>query len=350
VTAACPDGRRRSKPGRRQYSATGRVRGASAGWGTPVALGGLCGLTWTAALRGWVVQLAGSEPSFSWLTFLLLLLPGVAVGMLLGWAAYLRVNGMRQPRWLVFAPVLFASALLDPEIFAAFIRNGEGGGSLMVVATALAGGFVLSRTGFSAAPVASALVLLPGLLVLGFMGTMAAPVNSPGGALVCLYGLALILLLCFASALPYPVVRGAPGPWSFALLGGLRGLAWSGGLRSFMSEVAGGGSDVHWVNTFGFVLLPECWPARCWGGENTCAAPVATRTGGCCACRRCCSSPSCSATRSTCPRSSTTASAAARSAYPPSASSAGTPRADVARPAAEPPPGWCLSPDWPCGR
>jgi hypothetical protein len=102
-----------------------------------VVLGGLCGLTWTAALRGWMVQLAGSQSSFSWLTFLLVLLPGVAVGMLLGWAAYLRVSELRQPRWLVFAPVLFASALLDPEIFAAFIRNGEGGGSLMVVATAV---------------------------------------------------------------------------------------------------------------------------------------------------------------------------------------------------------------------
>jgi hypothetical protein len=187
-----------------------------------------------------VVQLAGSEPSFSWLTFLLLLLPGVAVGMLLGWA-YLRVNGMRQPRWLVFAPVLFASALLDPEIFAAFIRNGEGGGSLMVVATALAGGFVLSRTGFSAAPVASALVLLPGLLVLGFMGTMAAPMNSPAGALVCLYGLSLILLLCFASALPYPVVRGAPARGRSRCSAACAASPGRAGLRSFMSEVAGGG-------------------------------------------------------------------------------------------------------------
>jgi hypothetical protein len=240
-----------------------------------VGLGGLCGLTWTAALRGWMVQLAGSESSFSWLTFLLVLLPGVAVGMLLGWAAYLRANGLRQSRWLVFAPMLFASALLDPEIFAAFIRDGQGGGALMVVATALAGGLVLSRSGFSAVRAASGLVTLLGLLLLGFMGTMAAPVSSPRGAWVCLYGLSLILLLCLASALPYPAVRGAPGPWSFAVLGGLCGLAWSCALRSFMSEVAGAESDVHWVNTFGFVLLPGVLAGALLGwGEHL------RRTGG----------------------------------------------------------------------
>ncbi len=123
-----------------------------------VWLGGFCGLAWAAALRGWMVQLAAGASSFSWLTFLLLLLPGVAVGMLLGWAAYLRASGLRPPRRLIFAPVLFASALLDPVIFIGLIRDGTGGGALMVVATALAAGFVLSRRGFSVARAASALV------------------------------------------------------------------------------------------------------------------------------------------------------------------------------------------------
>jgi hypothetical protein len=219
-------------------------------------LGGLGGLAWAAALRGWMAQLAGHESSVSWLTFLLVLLPGVAVGMLLGWAAYLRANRLPQPRRLVFAPVLFASALLDPQIFAAFVRNGEGGGSLMVVATALAGGFVLAHTGFSVWRAVCGLVAAPGLLMLGFMGTMAAPAGSPRGAWVCLYGLSLILLLCAASALAYPAVRGTRGPWSLAVLGGLCGLAWSCALRSFMAEVAGAESGVHWLDTFGFILLP----------------------------------------------------------------------------------------------
>ncbi len=32
-----------------------------------VLLGGLCGLAWAAGLRGWIIQLAGAESTFSWL-------------------------------------------------------------------------------------------------------------------------------------------------------------------------------------------------------------------------------------------------------------------------------------------
>ena len=240
-----------------------------------VTLGGFCGLAWAAALRAWMVQLTAGASSFSWLTFLLVLLPGTAVGMLLGWAAYLRASGLRPPRRLIFAPVLFASALLDPVIFVGLIREGIGGGSLMVVATALSAGFVLSRRGFSVARVACALVAMLGVLMLGLIGTMAGPASSPRGVWVCLFGLSLILLLCLASALPYPAVRPSPGPVSFALLGGLCGLAWACALRGFMSEVAGPESEVHWVNTFGFILLPGVLAGALLGwGEHL------RRTGG----------------------------------------------------------------------
>lgn len=240
-----------------------------------IGLGALCGLAWSAALRGWMAQLVGGQSSVSWLTFVLVLLPGVAVGTLFGWAAYLRSGELRQPRWLVFTPVLFASALLDPQIFAAFIRNGEGGGSLIVVATALTGGFALSRTHSRVWRAVSALVAVPGLLLLTFMGGMAAPVSSPRGSWVCLYGLSLILLLCLASVLPYPAGRAARGPWSFAALGGLCGLAWSCALRGFMSQVAGADSAVHWADTFGFVLLPGVLAGALLGwGEHL------RRTGG----------------------------------------------------------------------
>lgn len=217
-----------------------------------VAVGGVCGLAWAAALRGWMVQLAGAQSTFSWLTFLLVLMPGVAVGMLLGWAAYLRVHGLPPPRRPIFAPVLFAAALLDPVIFIGLIREGTGGGALMVIATALAGGFVLSRKGFSVARAACALVALLGLLMLTGIGSMAAPMSSPRGALVSLFGLSLILVLCLASALPYRSSARVPLP----LVGGLCGLAWACALRSFMTQVAGPESAVHWVNTFGFILLP----------------------------------------------------------------------------------------------
>jgi hypothetical protein len=223
-----------------------------------VAVGGLCGLTWAASLRGWMVQLAEGDTSSSvtWLTFWLLLLPGLATGVLLGWSAYLRSAGIPGTRWLIFTPVLFASALLDPEIFSALIHTGEGGGSLMVVFTALCSGYVLSRRPWSIARAACTVVASLGLLLLGFMGTMAAPLSTARGAWVCLYGLTLVFLLCLASVLPYRPVRPPRGAASWAALGAVCGLAWACALRSFMAEVAGADSGVEWGLTFGYILLP----------------------------------------------------------------------------------------------
>ena len=90
---------------------------------TYVVVGALCGLTWAAALRGWMPELVPGESVFSWLTIILLLAPGDVVGSLLGRAAYLRTSGGTDRR-LVFAPVLLLAALLDPKIFLALIRTG----------------------------------------------------------------------------------------------------------------------------------------------------------------------------------------------------------------------------------
>ena len=103
-------------------------------------LGGLAGLTWSACLRGWMAQFAGSESSFNWLTFALQLLPGPVIGLALGLAACQRGSQANPARWLILAPALFAVALLDPAIFGALVHTSEGGGSLMVVFTALAAG------------------------------------------------------------------------------------------------------------------------------------------------------------------------------------------------------------------
>jgi hypothetical protein len=223
-----------------------------------VAVGGLCGLTWAASLHGWMVELAEGEStsSLTWLTFALLLLPGLAIGVLLGWSAYLRSAGIPGSRWLIFTPTLFASALLDPEIFSALIRTGEGGGFLIVVPTALCSGYVLSRRGWSLARTACSFVAALGLLLLGFMGAMAAPLSTARGAWVCLYGLSLVGLLCLASVLPYQLVRPPRGAASWVALGVLCGLAWACALRSFMAEVAGPDSGVEWGLTFGYILLP----------------------------------------------------------------------------------------------
>jgi len=78
-----------------------------------------------------------SHSEVTWMTLALVLLPGLVIGTLLGWSGYLRRTGVRVSRWLVLSPLLFGSALLDPEIFHGLITDGTGGGALIVVATAL---------------------------------------------------------------------------------------------------------------------------------------------------------------------------------------------------------------------
>ena len=49
---------------------------------TPYLLvGGLCGLTWAAGLRGWMAQLVWPASSYTWLTVVLIMLPGLVIGL-----------------------------------------------------------------------------------------------------------------------------------------------------------------------------------------------------------------------------------------------------------------------------
>ena len=219
-----------------------------------VAVGALAGLVWAASLRGWMVELAGPESTFGWMTFAFVLAPGAAVGALLGLAAYRRPHRARTDRWLALAPALFATAIFDPKIFRALVTTGMGGGALMVVATALAGGFVLGRSRWSVGRVLCAVVLVCGLLLLGLMGSMVGPLSTARAAWVCLLGFSLMVVLCAAAAVPYPGRRWRG--WQLAGLGAFAGLAWAGALRSFMAAVAGAESGVTWVLTFGYILLP----------------------------------------------------------------------------------------------
>lgn len=237
----------------------GAAPGAGGAMTGHLVVGGLCGITWAAGLRGWMAQLALGEDgasSYSWMTLALVLLPGLGVGVLLGYAAYLRHDHAPPRRWLVLAPVLFATALLDPEIFRALITNGQGGGALIVVATALAGGFTWSRRGWSVGRVLTGALLAFGLFLIFGMGGMAGPAETARGAWVMLYGLVFMLLLSLAAVLPYRPIRPQAGAVRWAALGGLCGLAWACALRSFMAEVAGFESAVHWGNTWGYILLP----------------------------------------------------------------------------------------------
>jgi hypothetical protein len=224
-----------------------------------LAVGAVCGLTWATALRGWMEQLAigsGTGSTFTWLTEVLLLLPATVVGALLGWAAHHRASGTRAPRVLIWSPALLASAIADPAIFKALITTGEGGGSLIVVITALSGGYTLSRRRWTIVRALTALLTALGLLMVTGIGTMAAPMETARGAWVCLLGFSLVLLLSLAAVLPYPPVRPALGTGWYVAVGGLVGFAWAAMLRSMMADLAGADSVVHWPDTFGYVLLP----------------------------------------------------------------------------------------------
>ena len=202
-----------------------------------LVIGGLCGLAWAAGLRGWMAELAGGGSQITWLTLVLVLLPGTIIGALFGWSAYLRSKGVRGSRWLVFSPVLFASALLDPEILYGLITDGTGAGALIVIAIALSIGYVLSRRRWSIRRAACAVVATLGLLLIGAMGGMAAPMSTARGAWVSLYGFVLVLLFGLAAVLPYPPTRRTLGSRGWIALGTLCGLAWACALR----ELHGGG-------------------------------------------------------------------------------------------------------------
>jgi len=93
-----------------------------------IALGGICGLAWSASLRGWMTQLAGTESSFYLDGDLpprpLAGRPGRRIAWLGGGPA--PVGGHRRWRWLALAPALFIIALADPQNFTALIQTGMG--------------------------------------------------------------------------------------------------------------------------------------------------------------------------------------------------------------------------------
>jgi hypothetical protein len=178
-----------------------------------IAVGGACGLAWAASLRGWMVQIAGKDSSFSWLgTFALILLPGAVVGALLGWAEYLRRTqrlwGRRQ-RWLVASPLLLAGALLDPEIFHALITTGAGGGAIGVVMIGLLGGYALARRGPRWSRIVAGLLALIFIIGASQIGAEQAPLSTAHGAWVAVQVVSLLVVLCMACSIPHRTAQSA---------------------------------------------------------------------------------------------------------------------------------------------
>jgi hypothetical protein len=173
----------------------------------PIAVGAVCGLAWAASMRGWMIQIAGDESTFRWYgTFLLILLPGAALGALLGWAGHLQQTGKlgrRRQLWLMASPVLLAAALLDPRIFELLITNGMGGGALGVVIIGMTGGYALSGRGSRTTTYISGLVALLLIVACGSIPAENAPLTTPHGAWTATQVLSLLGVLCVACSIPY---------------------------------------------------------------------------------------------------------------------------------------------------
>ena len=105
-----------------------------------ILVGALLGLTWAAALRGYMMQLAGPTSTFTFNgTFGIILPAGTLVGALLGWAEYQRRAGRQYPV-LIGAPLLLAilPSLLTAELDLA---------PVVLALSAMVGGYAVSGRG-----------------------------------------------------------------------------------------------------------------------------------------------------------------------------------------------------------
>ena len=181
-----------------------------------VLVGGLFGLTWAAGLRGFMAQIVQGDSSVSWSgTFGYILLPGLVVGLLLGWAEHLRrTGGRRRWRWLALSPVLFAAIVFSegPLGVLGIFEDGLGGGAIGVPLYAMAGGYAISGRGprwGRLACGALALTAIPiwALTVESFAGAQLR-VTTPRGLWVALYYYSFLALFMIAAAIPHRPVAG----------------------------------------------------------------------------------------------------------------------------------------------
>lgn len=180
-----------------------------------VLLGGLLGFTWAAGLRGFMAQIAGDDSNVSWAgTFGWILLPGLVIGLLLGWAEHIRRTGGRRGwRWLALSPLLFAAILFSHgllEVLGIF-EDGIGGGALGVPLYAMAGGYALSGRGprwgrIACAALALTVIPIWALTVESFAGPDLA-VTTPHGLWVALHYYSFLAVFMLAAAIPHrPVI------------------------------------------------------------------------------------------------------------------------------------------------
>lgn len=176
-----------------------------------VVIGGLCGLAWAAGLRGFMAQIDYEDSNVTWTgTFGYVLLPGLLIGLLLGWAEHLRRKGGRRGwRWLALSPLLFTAVLFSEgplEVLGIF-ENGIGGGAVGVPLYAMVGGYAVSGRGPLWSRIVSgalAVTVIPiWVLTVGSFAGPELAVTTARGLWVALYYYAFLALFMLAAAIPH---------------------------------------------------------------------------------------------------------------------------------------------------
>jgi hypothetical protein len=158
-------------------------------------------------MRGYMIQLAGPASVFSWLgTFGAVLLPGAAVGGLLGWAEHRRRRGVGRGRpWLAASPLLLAVVpLLLPGAVTALVTTGLGSGAIGMTLLGVLGGFALSGRGRRGLRVCGGLVAFS-VVPAAFLAPPMRPELDPFqplGAWTATTFAALFLCLAVACTIP----------------------------------------------------------------------------------------------------------------------------------------------------
>ena len=183
-----------------------RSRSAAA---SHIAVGALVGLAWACALRGFMAEVAGAESGVEWVgTFVFVLLPGLLVGGLLGWAAHLRRSGdPRYRRRLALSPFLFAAVLFsDPTEPLAILEDGVGGGAIAVPLIAVLGGYAVCGRGRRAPRLLAGLVALSSVPLWALTATRVGgpefALDTPHGLWATVLYLGLLAVLALGAAIP----------------------------------------------------------------------------------------------------------------------------------------------------
>lgn len=171
-------------------------------------VGGLLGVAWAAALRGYMTQLVPVSHVDWFGTFVGVLMPGLITGALLGiaWARGM-AGRWRRIGWFALAPVSLAVPLLEPGAVAALFSEGFGGAAPAFALMAIVGGFAISGAGGLWARLlcgAVAIAFLAGIVVAGPM--VAGPslaLSTPRGAWVAVLVGTLTALLMLATSIPF---------------------------------------------------------------------------------------------------------------------------------------------------